>query len=586
VAFLVDFATAVGSNSNCDSLHTHNDKNDPQSYNNLFCVVVKHCDLAPRVGRRGKPSKQTKTIIMPDSPDECLPQAVTDFIFDLYDSISNSQVVDEQTNFYRTVWPELSQKYFQSTPWPSPKSIASECNGDPLFLAVYRELTHRHWHNVNRPSLHDRMVGWDVYKELFDEILESSDPSFYILPVWVFEILHEFVYQFQGFCQLRTSNFNSAQKLGLVDVDGKLTSVEVSSKHSNVYENLQMFSSNKDAWDTEAVFSYLKRLIALGSKADAVVSPVSTFFTLFGSVALSRLECLLGDYTSCLQALDVANAISDRIIIKDNDKPTAGQVLASVVAAKVSLAYHAGIAYLQLRRYADAGALLADCAGSLQRGFKSGSLRQQAGSDQFNKLYDRILSLLAILQQICPGFATTEELVMRACRDKHGSKIEATTNYEEWFQAPKFIVADPVAGNIHNQQTVIFVDEMSQCAVGKTLRSYMKLYTSMSVEKLAHFHDLDVNDFIPLLLAYKLRMQQTERTTTTTTTGGSYLDGVQKSAMDIHYYLDGGGGDNNTSTIVRVDQPAIQRRFETYFAAQIAQCVDIQKQAAAIDPII
>jgi translation initiation factor 3 subunit L len=127
----------------------------------------------------------------------------------------------------------------------------------------------------------------------------------------------------------------------------------------------------------------------------------------------------------------------------------------------------------------------------LQRGFKSGTLRQQAGSDQFNKLYGRILRLLAILQQICPCFATTEELIIRACLDKHGIKIEATAKYEEWFQAPKFIVADPAAaGNIHNQQTAFFVKEMGQCAVGKTLRSYVKLYTSMSVEQLAHFHDL------------------------------------------------------------------------------------------------
>jgi RNA polymerase I-associated factor PAF67 len=100
----------------------------------------------------------------------------------------------------------------------------------------------------------------------------------------------------------------------------------------------------------------LKPLIALGSKskADAVVSPVSTFFRLFGSAVLSRLECLLGVYTSCLQALDVANAISDRIIVKENDKPTARQVLTSVVAAKVSLAYHAAGIHLPI----------CDCAGT------------------------------------------------------------------------------------------------------------------------------------------------------------------------------------------------------------------------------
>jgi hypothetical protein len=54
------------------------------------------------------------------------------------------------------------------------------------------------------------------------------------LPVGVFEILHDFVYQwFQGFCQLRTSsNFNAAQKTGLVDVDGKLTSVSAAEQQA------------------------------------------------------------------------------------------------------------------------------------------------------------------------------------------------------------------------------------------------------------------------------------------------------------------------------------------------------------------
>jgi hypothetical protein len=88
--------------------------------------------------------------------------------------------------------------------------------------------------------------------------------------------------------------------------------------------------------------------MALGSKtkANAVVSPVSTFFTLFGSVALSRLECLLFNYTSCLQALDVTNAISDRIIIKDNDKPR---------RAKTSPVRRCRCSARRLRRFVAAG---------------------------------------------------------------------------------------------------------------------------------------------------------------------------------------------------------------------------------------
>jgi hypothetical protein len=116
----------------------------------------------------------------------------------------------------------------------------------------------------------------------------------------------------------------------------------------------------------------------------------------------------------------------------------------------------------------------------------------------------------------------------------------------------------------------------------------MKLYTSMSVvEKIAHFHDWNVDDFIPLLLSDKLRMQQTERTTmmmtmmTTTMVGGSYLDGRPKVGHG-HSLLRTGtwtvaGIIIPPPAIVGVDQPAIQHRFEMYSAAKIAQCADIHK---------
>lgn len=515
---------------------------------------------------------------MPENPDNCVPQAVTDFLFDLYDSVTLSQLTEEQQKLYTTALPDLSQKYFASTPWPSATSIASECNGDPLFLAVYRELSHRHWHSVSRPTLADRMEGWDVYRELFDEILEGT-PNFYLLPVWVFEILHEFVYQFQGFCQIRTAVYSAAKKHGMLDANGNPTGADVPSKHSNLAENLQLLQNNTDAWDVEAVFSYLHRLIETGmprekKPEDGTVKPVYSFFALFGSIALSRLECLLGDYTATLQALDGVHVYSDTIIPKDENH-TFEETVTTVMAARVSLAYHAGIAYMQLRRYKDASAILLQCAGSLQRGFKTGALRQQSGSDQFNKQYERILSLLAILQQICPGMHTAaEESVLRAVREKYGSKIEAAGSFEEWFQSPKFIAADPSAGTIHRQQVEIFNAEMKPVAAGKNLRSYLKLYTSLPVQKLAHFHDFgSVTEFMPSLLSYKIRMRQMERGD-----GDSYSEGSMKSALDIHFYVE------NDS--VNVDEAEIQRRFETYFVGQIDQCCEIRQEAVAIDMVV
>ena len=525
---------------------------------------------------------------MSENPDACVPQAFTDFIFDLYDSVTISQIPEEQQKLYQTTLPDLSQKYFGTTPWPSATSIASECNGDPLFLAVYRELTHRHWHSVSRPTLTDRMEGWDVYAQLFDECLESS-PNFYLIPTWVFEILHEFVYQFQGFCQIRTAVYSAAQKQGLLDADGNpdLTDKTITSKQANLADNLMLLHNNKDAWDVESVFSYLHRLIEAGMpkvKKTTSTQPVNTYFALFGSVALSRLECLLGDYTASLQALDVVHAYADVIVPNkdgaDGPAIAVSDVLASVFPARVSLAYHAGIAYLQLRRYKDAAGILQDCAGALQRGFKTGALRQQNNKEnqqQLNKQYERIQSLLAILQQICPGMVVTEESVLRNVREKHGSKMDTAASLEEWFQSPKFIAADPTAAaadgtTIHRQQVDIFNQEMEPVSTtGKNLRSYLKLYTSLPVGKLAKFHDCQtVEDFVPQLLSYKLRMRQVERGES-----DSYSGGAPKTALDIHYYID--------NDLVHVDEAEIQRRFETYFLGQIAQNLEIQQEALAID---
>jgi translation initiation factor 3 subunit L len=515
---------------------------------------------------------------MTDSSDACVPTAVTDFIFDLYDSVTLSHIAEEQAKLYGTTRTELQQKYFQSTPWPSAQSIASECNGDPLFLAVYRELSHRHWHAVSRPALGDRIEGWNVYRELFEEILDGGQPNFYLLPEWIFEILHEFVYQFQGFCQIRTAVYGSARKNGLLLPDGTLGNVP--DKHSNLAENLSILQNNPEAWEVEAVFGYLHRLIRLGlPPSDAQgkttldhVQPVYVYFALFGSIVLSRLECLLGDYTACLQALQPLHAYQDAVIPKDEGQ-TVADCLQSVFAARMSLAYHAGVSFLMLRRYRDAVSVLADCAAVMQRGFKTGALRNKLlpGADQFNKQYERISALIAILVQICPSLPqTVEDSIVRAVKEKHGSKMEAAASYEEWFMSPKFVSPDSGVTGYHGQQVELFLQEMEAQPAGKKLRSYLKLYTSLPVEKLAKFHDTSVPDFLPLLLSYKVRMRQKERGD-----GDSFAEGSWKTALDIHYYVE--------EDTVYVDEAEMQRRFENYFVAQIAQSNEIRQEAVAID---
>jgi hypothetical protein len=47
---------------------------------------------------------------MASDADACVPQTVTDFIFDLYDSVTLSQLTEEQSRLYNSVFRDLSSK--------------------------------------------------------------------------------------------------------------------------------------------------------------------------------------------------------------------------------------------------------------------------------------------------------------------------------------------------------------------------------------------------------------------------------------------------------------------------------------------
>ena len=180
---------------------------------------------------------------------------------------------------------------------------------------------------------------------------------------------------------------------------------------------------------------------------------------------------------------------------------------------------------------------------------------------------------MAILHYVCPTQGILEDHLVRLIREKHGSRLEAASSYEDWFQAPKFVSVDPNVP-IARQQGQHFLQEIDPAIANLQLRSYIKLYTSLPVEKLAKFHDKSVEDFLPRILSYKLRTRQMERSGN----HESYLEGSWKVALDIHYYM--------TGNIVYIDEAERQRRFENYFVAQISQASEVCKDALAIDHVV
>ena len=391
----------------------------------------------------------------------------------------------------------------------------------------------------------------------------------------------------------------------------------------------------------EKVLGYLHRLIAAGASTPATIATTATrggpayrHLGLMASVALSRLECLLGDYTSSLLALGpIFDPTAPKIPgggAEGGEMRTAEEVVQSVIPARISLSYHAGVSYLLLRRYRDAAATLGAIGTYMQRGFKSGMFRSSPHSDQFGRQYDRVLALLAILGHVCPNLladaGVVEDGVARLVRERHSgqlTKIESgEEGYEELFvfACPKFISANvpdynrvliagadaaaeggdvPTGQDAYRLQVRNFTSEMDVQSTLRKLRSYMKLYTSIDVGKLAAFNDVKAEEMGQLLLTYRHKTRQLQSTTATagdadaaeadpaapdataatTTTSGPAGGVMGDAALDVHYYV--------ADTMVHVEEASErQRRFENYFLGQMEQNAEILRDAEDIDTAV
>ena len=217
---------------------------------------------------------------------------------------------------------------------------------------------------------------------------------------------------------------------------------------------------------------------------------------------------------------------------------------------------------------------------------QTGQLRKIPGSEQFNKLFDRMIALLAIISHICP-VSVVDDVISKIVRDKHAnnlSKIESgEEGYEDLFvfACPKFVnpavpdysqalkpgcPAVPYGQDAYKLQVQHFTNEMATQDGLRKMRSYMSLYTSIESEKLASFMDMKAEEFQPWLACFKHKMRQLERgavAMSAESASKGVVRGVSSdldrvgTAMDIHY--------NVAGNVVHVDEAEKTRRFETFF---------------------
>ena len=118
----------------------------------------------------------------------------------------------EITVAYESGWNRLTEKFYAKTEWPDADLIAPLVNNDPLFLILYRELYYRHIYSRIQPDIDDRFHSYENSCELFNYLLNSDGPVPLELPEqWLWDIVDEFIYQFQVFCTWRSKIKNKSE---------------------------------------------------------------------------------------------------------------------------------------------------------------------------------------------------------------------------------------------------------------------------------------------------------------------------------------------------------------------------------------
>jgi len=224
-----------------------------------------------------------------------------------------------------------------------------------------------------------------------------------------------------------------------------------------------------------------------------------------------------------------------------------------VTSAHVAVYYYVGFAYLMLGRYPDAIRAFSHILFFVLRlkHFQRGSQ-----FDQINKTADRMYALLAICQSLCP--TKVDEGISTAMKEKFGEQFnkmvrggnESLESFQEMFLhgSPRFISPNPPPYETESveilesfsklkdpsqHQLELFLTQVEPQLSTATLRSFLRLYTTLGTDKLAKFLEVDQEERVLEMLmtakgaARKLTWEK-----------GSLLEGEVVGVSDVNFGID------------------------------------------------
>jgi len=195
--------------------------------------------------------------------------------------------------------------------------------------------------------------------------------------------------------------------------------------------------------------------------------------------------------------------------------------------------------------------------------------------DMIDKQTEQMYVLLSICLVLYPQ--RIDESISSVLLEKYGDSMgkmqradlaEFEANFR--YACPKFLSpvaaiydSDPLSVSScklepWHQQLKVFMDEVHQHIPILVIRSYLKLYRTMPLSKLATFLEIDESTLRIQLLAYKHKMRNL---VWSKSKGNSGLEGEFESGSDVDFYID--------KDMIHVADTKVARRYGDYFLRQI-----------------
>jgi len=487
-----------------------------------------------------------------------LPDAVDHFLGSLLDGLQTRNV-PELHRLYEDTFNKLSEKHYKNSRWPAVEAVQEQISDTALFLIFYKELYYRHLFAQlsNKIQYQDRIGAWENYCKLLDfiidDIQESGELSMALPPQWIWNILDEFVYHYQTYCQVRAK------------------AVKIQKE-----KDIDQIKANPEVFETKRVLNYLHQLIKCsriedylkdpgnpsGQTGNAYSDESTRLFGYFSLMQLLRAHSLLGDYHLALKSIELV----------DFQVPLFYQI----PVCHMTTYYYMGFAYLMLRRYVDAINTFSSILAFLSKTTGVSSLSYQC--DAMRKKEDQMYVLLLLAHALCPR--PLDEAIERAIRDKHPEKQARLQRGEELcfeesftYSCPKFISAAPPDFdnfedfNAHEalaRQKQLFLQEVKQQQFLPKIGAYMKLYTAITTQKLAQLCEMDEEALRDQLMCVMHKTHQRVRSE------GTPLDGETQSCSEVEFYLDG--------NMVHINAQREERPHSEVFLEHILKYQDLLKK--------